>query len=149
PWSLRGLGRPAAEAILERLQQGRNATIVYTACVVPDHGLPAAELVQLARQSVETSRRLADLENLGAAQYRAGRYGEALTPLREAVQAHGRGGTNWMKLFLAMACRQAGQPDQARGWFQRSALAKNADWQERLLYSRLRQEAAQVLRINP
>jgi hypothetical protein len=52
-------------------------------------------------------------------------------------------------LFLAMVRQQAGQLEQARAWFQKAALADLVDCQERLLFCRLRQEAAKVIGINP
>src|SRR5262249_985751 len=118
PSLLRGLGTPTAAALLQRLQEGRHVEIVYAASLVADHGLPAQELLGLARANVKRSRIWERLEELGAAEYRAGRFADALTTLEEAVKLHGQGGTNWMKLFLAMACQQRGQSKQARSWFE-------------------------------
>jgi WD40 repeat protein/tRNA A-37 threonylcarbamoyl transferase component Bud32/tetratricopeptide (TPR) repeat protein len=147
PSYLRGFGHPAADAILERMQRQRHRAIVYTTCLVPDHGLPAGDLVRLARANLEAHRAWDGLADLGAAQYRAGQFGEAVASLEEAVKLHGKGGTNWMKLFLAMACHSEGQADRAREWFDRAALPDDADWQERLLFDSLRQEATEVLKL--
>jgi tetratricopeptide (TPR) repeat protein len=140
PPYLRGLGGPTTAVLLESMQKDCNPAIVYGACIVPDHGLPTGELVQLARQSVERARWWGYLENLGAAQYRAGRYADAITTLEEAVKLHVRGGTNWMKLFLALAYQQQKQPDKADAWLEKAHLARDADWKEQLIYQRLRAE---------
>jgi Flp pilus assembly protein TadD len=89
------------------------------------------------------------VENLGAAHYRAGQFAKATATLEEAVKRHGQGGTNWMKVFLAMAYRQRGQNEQAHKWFDCARLLANADWQERLLFDRLGQEAAQLFKRAP
>jgi hypothetical protein len=145
PSLLRGLAQPVSETILQQMQHSRNDAIVFTACLVPDHGLPAAELVKLAQPNVQATRSADYLETLGAAQYRAGQYADACKTLEAAVKLHGKGGTNWMKLFLAMAYQRDRQAEQARAWFDRARLARGAGWEERLIHARLRAEAARLL----
>jgi hypothetical protein len=146
PAVLRGLGQPAAEAVLASMQRTRRRAIVYTACLVAEHGLPGPELVRLARQNTEGQPTRFDLDLLGTAQYRAGQSAEAIVTLERAVKFDKNGGTNWAKLFLAMACHKEGRPDQAGRWFAQAVLPKNADWHHRLIFDRLRQEAAQLLK---
>jgi WD40 repeat protein/Flp pilus assembly protein TadD len=141
----RGLGKPVAEAILGDIQRSRNSIIVYTACIIPDHGLPAEELVRLAQGNVTADRAWYLLDDLGAAQYRAGQFAAAIATLEEAVKRHGQGGTNWMKLFLAMACHKQGRVEQGRRWFDQAVFPQNPDWRERFLFQCLQQEAAQLL----
>jgi Flp pilus assembly protein TadD len=131
------------------MQRQRNNAIVYTACLVPHHGLPADALVRLAQANAAAQRTWGVLAALGAAQYRAGQFADAVKTLEEAVKRHGKGGTNWMKLFLAMACHQHGQADRAREWFDRAALPANPAWQERLLFERLLAEATEVMKRAP
>jgi hypothetical protein len=45
-----------------------------------------------------------------------------------------------------MACPQQGHPDQASQWLAQAVLPKNAEWHDRLIFDRLRQEAAQLLK---
>jgi WD40 repeat protein/tetratricopeptide (TPR) repeat protein len=141
PSLLRGLGRSATDTFLQAEQSSRNAAIVYTACLIANHGLPAEELVRLAQHNVQARRSAGTLEALGAAQYRAGQYAEAVTTLEEAVKLDGEGGTTWMKLFLALAHRRQAQREQARAWLRKARLAGNADWEERLIDRLLRAEA--------
>jgi tetratricopeptide (TPR) repeat protein len=145
PSLLRGLARPATGAILEGLQARRKAVIVYTACLCPNHGLPAAELVKLARPDVRHVRDWSSLEKLGAALYRAHQFDEAIATLEEAIRVHGRGGTSWMKLFLAMAYQHQGQPDKAREWLD-TAATEDAGWQAQLIYDRLHKEATELIK---
>jgi tetratricopeptide (TPR) repeat protein len=144
---LRRLGRPVSAAALRAMQQGRDEAIVYTACLIPDHGLPAEDLVRLGTRAVKGERSVDHLEALGAALYRAGRYAEAAATLQEAVTLHGKGGTNWMKLFLAMTCHQQGEHAKARAWFEQAAVRNLADRNQRLIFERLQREAAQLLKL--
>jgi hypothetical protein len=141
---LRGLGQPTADTVLQTMQRSRNAVIVNTACLIPNHGLPADELLRLAQQGVQAERNDSNLSLLGAAQYRAGQYAEAITSLEVSIKLHGRGGTTWMKLFLALAYYGQKQPVQARAWLEKPKLANNAGWEERLIDRLLRAEAAQL-----
>ena len=49
------------------------------------------------------------------------------------------------KLFLAMAYHRLGQAKESCAWFVKAKLDKIAGWQERLIFQRLRQEAASLL----
>jgi WD40 repeat protein/serine/threonine protein kinase/tetratricopeptide (TPR) repeat protein len=143
---LRGLGEPAAEALLQSVQRSRNDAIVYTACLVPDHGLPADELLRIAREGVEAERTVDRLELLGAAQYRARDFAEARTTLEEAVKLQRQGGSVWAKLFLALTHARLGQAEQARGLLDKTRLPANAGWEERLIDQRLRAEVGRLLK---
>jgi hypothetical protein len=137
PSVLRGLGRPTADAYLQGLQWSRHDAIVSTACLVPDHGLPAAELVELARQNATTERSAGSLAALGAAEYRAGRYAEAVTTLEEAAALAGDGGSHWVMLFLALAYRQQNQPEKADAWEIKAWLTSETGWEGQLVFQRL------------
>jgi tetratricopeptide (TPR) repeat protein len=149
PSYVRGLGGPAADALLQAMQRSRNSAIVYTACLVPDHGLPAAELVRLAQENVQQVRGVDYLEDLGAAQYRAGKYADACKTLEEAVKLRGDVATVWAKLFLAMSYHRQGQAELARKTFHAATLTRDASWEERLIFNRLSAEAAALLKIDP
>jgi WD40 repeat protein/serine/threonine protein kinase/tetratricopeptide (TPR) repeat protein len=145
PSYLRGLGRPAAAVLLQRVQWSRNSAVVYTACLVPDHGLPPAALVRLAGKNVAQLRAASHLEDLGAAQYRAGLYAAARKTLEEVIEIQGKRVTAWTRLFLAMAYHRDGQAERARAAFAAAALPTNADWEQRLIFHHLRAEAAALL----
>jgi tetratricopeptide (TPR) repeat protein len=74
--------------------------------------------IRLAELSVKKEPRTAwFLFSLGAAQYRAGRYAEAVERLEESLRAH----PAWVgrcqnHALLAMACHQLGREDAARQW---------------------------------
>jgi WD40 repeat protein len=149
PSYLRGLGAPTADALLQQMQRQRQSDIVRTACLAPDHGLFADDLVRLAQANAEAHHTADVLGDLGAAQYRAGRFADAATTLEEAIKLQGKGGTNWMKLFLALAYYKQGQAKRAREWLAQAALPSNADWQERLILDRLRAEAIEAMKRAP
>jgi hypothetical protein len=93
------------------------AAIVDTSALPADSGIDPKRLVDLSEEAVSSDRKSAAyLETLGAALYRAGRYAAAAERLAEAVKLHGKGGTAWTKLFLAMAHHRAGHADDARRW---------------------------------
>jgi hypothetical protein len=131
------------------MQRVRNDSIVFTACLVPGPGLPAEELVELARKCADAEPIRRYLGTLGAAQYRAGQYPEAVATLEKALKAHGQVADNEIKLFLAMACHHHGQVKQARAWFGQASLPKDAPWYDRVIFTHLRHEAAKVLRPGP
>jgi hypothetical protein len=85
-------------------------------------------------------------EDHGAALYRAGKFREAAGQLEEAVRLQGEGGSNWQKLFLAMAYSRLGEAAKARRALDGARLGERAGWDERLLYRRLRQEAGGLLK---
>jgi hypothetical protein len=65
------------------------------------------------------------------------------------VKLQGKGGSNWQRLFLAMAYRRLGQRDRACGWFSKASLGEQTNWRQRLIYARLREQAAEVLEVAP
>jgi WD40 repeat protein/tetratricopeptide (TPR) repeat protein len=148
PALLRGQGWLVTQALLQRARGSRTDAILGAACLVPDHGLPPEELVRLARTYVEADRTWGSLGLLGAAQYRAGQYAQAIATLQEAVQVHGRNGWMWAQLFLALAYQRQNQPAQARQWLDRARLEVQRHWNDRVVYERLHQEAADVLKLD-
>jgi tetratricopeptide (TPR) repeat protein len=148
PSLLRGLGWPTAELALKPLQRARSHAILYTACLAPDHHVSREQLLRLARTAAKADRSAAALAALGAAQYRAGQFAEAAATLEEAVELHGKDGSNVVKLFLAMAYQQQQQADRARDWLAR-AQAKEGNDEPALVRDRLRQEAVQLLKLPP
>jgi uncharacterized protein HemY len=133
---------PAVRALLADGQFGRNDTIVYTACLDPNHGLPVKKLVELAQKNVANKATADTLEALGAAHYCAGEFPQAITKLHEAVKLHGKEGSNWTRLFLAMAYGKQGEPAKAREWLDKATPpTKDAGWEESLIFNRLRAEA--------
>jgi hypothetical protein len=132
--------------LLGELQVSRAAAIVYTACLLPDHGLPAPELVRLVRVHEQKSRTWFFLAVLGAAQYRACQFPEAIASLSAAATLHGQDGDNWTKLFLAMAYHRQGQPKKAMEWFAKAKLVPNSGWKQRLIFDRLSEEAARLIK---
>ena len=86
-----------------------------------------------AQRAVELQPRRAECWNtLGVAQYRLGRYEEAVQTLKEGMK-HPFGGTElarklsaealtgcaWDHYFLAMACQRLGREEEARNWYRR------------------------------
>ena len=70
--------------------------------------------------------------------------------LEEAIKAHGKGGTDWMKLFLAMAYMRLGQVTEARRWLgtvlKWEQANQNAAWWARVLTEVLRREAEALIK---
>jgi WD40 repeat protein len=126
-------------AMLWEQEQRRVATVLLRAATpVADHGLPAAELVQLGQQAVEAEpQSWRSRELLGAALYRAGRHAEAVRELDEAVRLHGKGPL-WARLFLALAHRRLGHAKQAQE-YRRQALPASG-WEDSVLQAQLLNE---------
>ena len=142
----RAVGISAAEALLQDLSRRRALIIVYTASLHPASGVPADEQVAFARRAVRLQHDWDTLETLGAALYRSGQHAEAVRTLEEAVQLYGKGGTNWMKFFLAMAHQRQGNTAKAKEWLAKAEPpGKNDDWEERLIDRLLRAEAEKLL----
>jgi len=90
-------------------------------------------------------------EVLGGALYRAGDYQGAVRELEEAIKL--RSGprnpvsprnrvseTIWSCHFLALAHHKLGNADQARAWFAKAVLPKDASWEDAMIDRYLRPE---------
>jgi WD40 repeat protein/serine/threonine protein kinase/tetratricopeptide (TPR) repeat protein len=100
-----------------------------------------------------------NLNTLGVALYRAGKYPEAVARLDQAVQASHQGGMVQDWLFLAMAQTRLGHADEARKWLNKATaeidrLGSAGDsggssplpwWTTRLEYQLFRREAERVV----
>jgi WD40 repeat protein/tRNA A-37 threonylcarbamoyl transferase component Bud32 len=134
----------AAPSPLE-LEQRRGAEqLIRAAAVLPDSGVPAAELVGAVRSCVTAEPHSWQAhELLGAALFRAGRVAEAIEELEQAVRLHGQGGSLWARLFLALAHRRLGHTQQAQE-YRRQALAATG-WEEGILQAQLLNELVDPL----
>jgi Flp pilus assembly protein TadD len=106
------------------------------------------QAVALARRNVEAAPAEGGLWNtLGAAQYSAGNWKEAVTALEKSMEL-GKGGNSFDWFFLAMAYRQLGETDKARKWFDQAVawMDKNHPKNEEL--RRFRAEAAELMKID-
>jgi tetratricopeptide (TPR) repeat protein len=138
------------ERAIEQDAAIRAYVIAVTACLIPESGIDPDTLVNLAASEVSAyPSNATHRAAYGAALYRAGKYEEALKQLKEAIRLEDVDGYNWRKLFLAMAYHRLGQAEKARAWLDKAALAKNANWQQRLLFNRLHQEATALLKTPP
>jgi Flp pilus assembly protein TadD/uncharacterized protein with WD repeat len=134
-------GRPVADTALDRTLTARSDAITHTSSLFPDSGIPPADLVALAERAVRAyEKSWSNRETLGAALYRAGRFEDAIRTLEQAVKLHGKGGTPWMKLFLALAHQRLGHADEARTWHEQAKLPEKARWQDRLIHRELSRE---------
>jgi tetratricopeptide (TPR) repeat protein len=125
-------------------------TCVLGADAVADRSRP----VQLAEKAVAAGH-FTGLSTLGAALYRAGRFGEAVSKLDESLESQGgRGPLDW--LFLAMAHHRLGHTDEAHNWLDKAAewidqnresaiFGSEPDWTERLERQLLRREAEALI----
>ncbi len=128
-----GAYRRACDELLDFQGRQRNPedTINYVAwaCVLaPDVVVDREAVVLLAQRKGLRLRRpthiaTLDLQILGAATYRAGRFDEAARHLDEGIKAQGKGGDLRDWLFLAMAHQRLGDAVEARRW-----LDKAIDW---------------------
>ena len=102
--------------------------------------------VAFAKRAVELRPDAAnDWSSLGVAQYRAGKWQEALEALNKSCELHRRDGTARQGSFLAMAHWQLGHKDEATRRFRRSVewIRKNDPGNIEL--ASLRDEAAELL----
>jgi WD40 repeat protein len=135
PW----LYTVAAHSPVELEQRRRAEQLVRAAAVLPDSGVAAAELVTVARLCIAAGpHNWQAHELLGAALYRAGRVAEAIGELEEAVRLHGKGGSLWARLFLALAQRRLGHAEKAQE-YRRQALAADS-WEDGVLQAQLLKE---------
>jgi WD40 repeat protein len=117
------------------------AAVASLAVLRPDAVADIAPLVRLAEKAAGKGR-AADLETLGAALYRAGRYADAVKRL-----GHGTGGSIEAQFLLALAHHRLGAADKARqclaGAVKGAATAPS--WQEQIRWKLLRAEAEALL----
>jgi serine/threonine protein kinase/Flp pilus assembly protein TadD len=103
--------------------------------------------VALANEEVKTSPEDGSAWNtLGAAQYRAGNWKEAVVALQKSM-ALGKGGDSGDWFFLAMAHWQLGEKQDARHWYDKAVqwMDKNQPNNEEL--RRFRAEAEELLKV--
>jgi WD40 repeat protein len=125
----------AAAAPLERERRRLAAQLVRAATLFSDSGVPAEELVALARSCVEAEPESWQArELLGAALYRQGNAAQAARELDEAVRRQG-GGSPWAQLFLALAHRRLGHADTMARWLRPAA--NTLGWEDRVIQRQL------------
>jgi tetratricopeptide (TPR) repeat protein len=96
----------------------------------------ADHCVRLAERALAAAPQPYTFHNtLGGALVRAGRYEDAVRRLHEAIQRHGKGGTAWDWLFLALAQQHLGRTDEAR-----KSLANARAWIDRAAQGKLKDE---------
>ncbi|MBW3540364.1 MAG: tetratricopeptide repeat protein, partial [Planctomycetes bacterium] len=115
------------------------------------------EALQLAETAVELAPDDANYRNtLGVARYRAGRWNEALGALSKAEDLAPGKSSAFNGFFLAMACWQLDDREQAREWYDSSVawleqdqplLDQNSHWPDEL--RRFRAEAEELMGLNP
>jgi WD40 repeat protein/tetratricopeptide (TPR) repeat protein len=119
--------RQSCQEMLDRFESARDLKLVQSvafACrTVPCGEAAAGRVVRLAERVLADQRNASNLDLLGAALYRASRFKDAAQALEEAIKAQGKGGYIDSWLFLAMARKRLGQPEEARRW-----LLKVEDW---------------------
>src|SRR5262249_20209522 len=101
--------------------------------------------VSLAKQAVELKPETGASGNtLGAAQYRAGGWKEAVAALEKSMELS-NGGDSFDWFFLAMAHWQLGEKDRAREWYNQAVqwMDKNQPKNDEL--RRFRAEASELL----
>src|SRR5262249_29472502 len=101
--------------------------------------------VEFARKAVELAPKEGNCWNtLGAAQYRAGNWRDAIAALEKSMELQ-KGGDPHDWFVLAMAHWQLGEKEKARNWFGQAVqwMDKNQPKNEEL--RRFRTEAAEVL----
>ncbi len=155
--ALLATGRPA-EA-MEHFQQALNINPKYVeACnnlawVLANSSVDRlrnpSQAVELAKKAVELDPQRTDLLNtLGAAEYRAGHWQEAIGWLDKSTQADAGGSaSDWF--FLAMAHQRLGHHEEARNDYDKAVqwMDQHAPHDEELL--RFRQEAQELLARKP
>jgi WD40 repeat protein/tetratricopeptide (TPR) repeat protein len=136
-----GAGSAVASTLLRREEARRAAVVVQAAALLPNSGIPAAELVDLARLAMEIDPQSWQYrEALGAALYRAGQYAEAVRELGEAVRLHGDEGSLWAQLFLALAHQRLGHAEQAKQLSQQAGSLPGWSWEEQVIERQLQGE---------
>ncbi len=158
--------RELCSSLVNRAEQSEEPSAAFTAasaCVLaPDSACDLSQVVTLAQRAYESNLKKPDyLATLGAALYRAGRFDEAKKRFAEAIEATPSGSSDlyavtYSHLFLAMALRRLGRPEEARQWLNQAVqtIDKTAPlgeqkvvegWDSILPLEILRQEAEKVL----
>jgi Flp pilus assembly protein TadD len=130
--------------------------------LVPSAAPDSSLMVPIAEKDVASNPKDHDcLLALGASLYRAGRFQDALRRINVAIQVHGKGGTAYDLLFLAMVQQRLGKTPEARvsldravAWIDQATKGKLKDdhvpmprsWQHRLMLQHLHQEAERLLK---
>jgi hypothetical protein len=161
-------------AMAERFADPKDATtadhLARTRLLIAD-GLTEADTARLEklgkRGRDSKPDNAARLETYGAALYRSGqvlheagqapaaaaKYREALKQLEAAVKNNGKEGSVWQQCFLAMTHQRLGHASEARVWLDKAVgqikHAKNPDWESRVEWHYLRQEAERTLGLLP
>ncbi len=153
----RALCQKALEASAQTAGASLANGVAWTCALASDAGVDPARVVALAERAVAGNpRRHMELNTLGTALYRAGRFEEAVQRLDEARQAHGRGGLVEDWLVLAMAHKRLGHQADARQWLDKAvefldkALAPGSagpapPWYSRIVWPLLRGEAEALI----
>ena len=89
-------------------------------CPLPEFQDPERAITLLRRSARILGETSEHLRLMGFAQYRTGDFSGAIESLHRALEAS-RGGCPNDWLFLSMAYRQHGEPDQAREWYDKAA----------------------------
>jgi hypothetical protein len=122
------------------------ALLVRTAALLPDSGVPSAELLALARSCSDPDPLdWQARELLGAALYRDGKAADTVTVLDQAVRLHGNGGSLWTKLFLALAHQRLGHTEEADKWQKKAD--KAGPWEEQVMQFQLLSELERAKRL--
>jgi WD40 repeat protein/tetratricopeptide (TPR) repeat protein len=127
--------------------------VAYLCALTPDALEDPARAVKLAERAVAKSPGFDDaLRALGATLYRAGSYEKAINTLEEAMRLRSKfpgGKTVQEWFFLAMAHHRLRHTEEARRWLDKANTfldkEKPANWQERIEWQVLREEAEAVI----
>ncbi len=137
----------AADTAVQSRQVSNLDLIVLTETLHPRSDLKSGKLGVLAREAVTTQRSWLHLALLGAALYRDGNDKDAVLVLEEAVAKQGKGGSRWMKLFLALAQQRLGNAVAAQAWLDKTPLLEEEeDWVQKLIDHLLRAEVEEALK---
>jgi WD40 repeat protein/tRNA A-37 threonylcarbamoyl transferase component Bud32/Flp pilus assembly protein TadD len=148
--------RQALTSLLERFgttndpQQANN--VAWACARSPETVADLDKAVKLAEKSVAKKRDSNSLNTLGAIEFRAGRYADAVKHLQEGIKLDGKSGSVWDWLFLAMAQQRLDQTAEARrwlnkatAWIDQAANLRPLSWEQRLELQLLREEAETLL----
>jgi WD40 repeat protein len=138
-----GIGMVATAALLRQEDLRQSALLVRTAALIPQPPIDSDQLVARAQQGVAVEAHSWQAhELLGAALHRAGKYDEAVRELDEAVRLHGKDGSLWTRLFLALAHQRLGNIEEAAAWEKKADRADS--WEEQVMQFQLLGELERV-----